>query len=423
MLFETTAEYVVLAVCVLGSLTLLGLPVRVALMALARTSMPVPTPLLGMSFAVVLGWYGYRFAGGVVPLFRIAGIVGALVALAWVVLHRAELGGVVKAGSKRLAVPLSIAMGVGLVMMVGLGSVLSLSYPTVVSNPNNDIAAYALIGQHVADGEPGQEGSIAGYDAGLRSQSWDFGPLAILAASSSMGPSADVWRYQLPLLGVAVGLIAYMLAIYFRELLPGRTLLTTLAAISSVCGFLFTLVWSFYFLNQLLATGLVLGLTLLMARGAEQRSLRARVAFAIAGGVVLCGLIASYPHMAALGPAVLLPALFFARSVHGTIRRGVALVVQAIGVGLVALLLLPDPITRLPEAIREIATAEAGFSLPGFLPMEILGDLSTAAPVHGSPWEWAPSVVVLLALAASCVYLIRRQHTPNSVASPSWCSR
>ena len=65
--------------------------------------------------------------------------------------------------------------------------------------------------------------------------------------------------------------------------------------------------WSSYYLNEVLAISIVIAVTVAVVQGAAQHGRRTRPAFVVASGVALGAVVASYPHMALAGPAILCP--------------------------------------------------------------------------------------------------------------------
>ncbi len=182
---------------------------------------------------------------------------------------------------------------------------------------------------------------IAGFDLGERAQeSFDFGSLAVTAATA-VGPFDAVYRYQMPLVAVIVGLIAYVIADLLGRLAPERRRVTWLAGVAAICPILFAYLWSNYFLNELLAIALVLAACVAIVHGATRPTTRSRLAHGAAAAIALSPLLASYPHMALAGPIVVVPALFLACGFGQLGPRLVRLGVQGIGTLAVAMLLLP----------------------------------------------------------------------------------
>jgi hypothetical protein len=410
MLVETAAEYFFLVACVLAALGLLGLPVRLGLRALAGEPLTLPTPLVGVAVAVIGGWYLYGPIDGLRSVYRVGYALGAAALVAWLIARRWTLRADLRELVGKLGRPAAIAGGTALVMVFAFGSVLSVRYPTIVTAGNQDVANYALVGQHIADQGPGDEGPIVGFDLGDRATaSFDFGPVAVVVGASAAGPFDDVWRYLMPLIGVVSGLVAYSVALCLDRVLPGRRLLTTIAGIASICPFLFQYLVSQYFLNQLIAISVVVMLCLLLVHGSTRRSLRARGAFVLAAGLLVAVLVASYPHVVLFGPLLLLPPLFVADGFRDVVRRILALVVQGVAALLVGFVLLPTLALRVPDTLRLLSGTSAGWLLPGFLPAEVLGDLSTPYPVHAGTRTWMMSIVVLFLLAAAAAYAMAKR--------------
>ena len=190
MLVETAAEYFFLAACVLAALGLLGLPVRLGLRALAGEPLTLPTPLVGVAVAVIGGWYLYGPVDGLRSVYRVGYALGVVALVAWLVVRRRTLRADLRELVGKLGRPAAIAGGTALVMVFAFGSILSVRYPTVVTGGNGDIANYALVGQHIADQGPDDEGPIVGFDMGERATaSFDFGPVAVVVGAARPGRS------------------------------------------------------------------------------------------------------------------------------------------------------------------------------------------------------------------------------------------
>jgi hypothetical protein len=412
MSFQTLAEGLVLVACVLGALTLIGLPLRLALQTWADDAITVPTPLLGIGVVVVVGWYWYSPFGGVRPLAIGLMAIGAVVGTVDLIRRWSGWRAAWAAATARLGLAVAVSVGVFLVLLVAWGSLFS--GPSMVNavGGNADMANYAMIGQHVADEGPDVAGPVVGNDIGARAQSsFDFGSLAVVAATA-VGPFGDVYRYQMPLSAVVVGIIAYVIAGLLGRLAPDRRGLTWLGGVAAICPILFAYLWSYYFLNELLAIALVLAACVAIVHGAARPTTRSRLAHGAAAAITLAPLLASYPHMALAGPLVLVPALFFSGGVARLGPRLGRLALQGIGVLAVAMLLLPTLAWRLPDALRDLSNVDAGWPLPGFLPSEILGFVSTTDPRHDSVVEWVPSIVILAVVLGAAVWLVRARHAP-----------
>ena len=159
--------------------------------------------------------------------------------MAWLVARRWTLRADVRVLVSNLGRPAAIAGGTALVMVFAFGSILSVRYPTVVTAGNQDIANYALVGQHVAGQGPDDEGPIVGYDMGERATAWfDFGPVAVVVGASAAGPFDDVWRYLMPLIGVVSGLVAYSVALCLDRCCPAGGCSRPSPASRSICPFL-----------------------------------------------------------------------------------------------------------------------------------------------------------------------------------------
>ena len=305
----------------------------------------------------------------------------------------------------------AVSVGVLLVLLVVWGSILA--GPSLVNavGSNSDMAAYAVVGQHVADDGPDTAGAIAGFDMGERAQqSFDFGSLAVTAATA-VGPFDAVYRYQMPLVAVLVGLIAYVIADLLGRLAPARRRVTWLAGIAAICPILFAYLWSNYFLNELLAIALVLAACVAIVHGATRpttraywptvppRRLRRRPCWPPTRTWPWPGRSWSYQRCSSPAGSARPAARAVGRPGH---RH-------------------PAPwrcccsrpsVWRLPTALRDLSSVDAGWKLPGFPPSEILGFVSTVEPHHGSVAQWIPSVVILAVIAVAAVWLVRGRHAP-----------
>ena len=191
---------------------LVGLPVRVVLDRLAGQHVQMPTPFLGMGVVVVIGWYWYGPFGGLRPLTL--GLVGfgVVTSVVLVIANRLEWRRAAREIARRLSTAGIVAAGVAAVLTLSWGALFAGPFATNGAHSNNDMPSYALLGQFVADHGPDEAGPIVGYPLGDRTQSsFDFGVVAVVAAAS-VGPIAETWRSQMPIMAVAVGLVAFVLA-------------------------------------------------------------------------------------------------------------------------------------------------------------------------------------------------------------------
>jgi hypothetical protein len=406
MSFATFAEYAFLTITVLVTLALIGLPLRVVFDRLAGGPVDVPVQLLGMGVVVIVSWYWYGAFGGTTGVVRALAVVGAIVAIVVAVRDPARA----RAALRRSVFPAAVAGAMTLVLVILLGSVLAKPNPTIVTGGNNDVALYALLSQHIADRGIGDPGQIAGVDLGIRAQSdFDFGIMAISAAAGAAGPFRDVWRYQLPLLVIAICQLSFVIARLLDSLAPGRRVLAILAAVAGTSTFLTTYLWSEYFLNQLVAMAMMIAAAGAIARATDQTSWRATASFAAPAAVLVAPLIASYPHLGVIGTAIIVPPLILAAGTHSLRRRGLRAGAVAVGVALGSALVLPRLFLRVVDSLRYLDTVEAGWPLPGFLPAEVFGLVNTVRPRHDSMLEWIPSVLVLAVVGVCGLMLIRHR--------------
>ncbi len=368
----------------------------------------MPTPFLGMGVVVVIGWYWYGPFGGLRPLTL--GLVGfgVVTSVVLVIVNRLEWRCAGREIARRLSTAGIVAAGVAAVLTLSWGALFAGPFATNGAHSNNDMPSYALLGQFVADHGPDEAGPIVGYPLGDRTQSsFDFGVVAVVAAAS-VGPIGETWRSQMPIMAVAVGLVAFVLARMFELLVRDRRRLAALAGVAGICPMLVALMWSSYYLNEVLAISIVIAVTVAVVQGAAQHGRRTRLAFVVASGVTLAPVVASYPHMALAGPAILLPGLFLACGVRNAVRRVIALGAQCVGTAVVTFVLLPSVIWHVPAIVRYLSRVDAGFALPGFLPAEVLGFVSTIDPRHHGAMQWVPSIAIVAVIAAAAAYVIIR---------------
>ena len=406
----TLAEYALLTICVAVVFEFAGTTVKIALEAVAGEPLKIPTPMVGIGAVVIGGWYWYGPMGGIRPMVQLMVLLGVLSRLVSVVRHRK----VVRALIRDQWLPGAVAVGVAVLMAFSLGSILGDTPPTVVSGGNNDIASYALLGQHVAERGPSDPGSIVGFDAGARIQShFDTGAILVTAASGSLGPFDQVWRFQFPLMIFMVGLLAYTVAGLLLYLEGERRLLAVVGGVSAISPILFSYLWSQYFLNQIMAMGLLLATSLLIARGASRPAWRSRLAHALAASILLSAVAASYPHIGLLGVALVLPSLVLAGGRQYLLRRiGLATTLGAVGAAGAAIL-MPTSFSRIAQATRSLATIEAGWDLPGFLPAEVLGFTASMSGAASGVLDWLPSLVLLGVVLTSSIVLIVSNRSQN----------
>ena len=241
---------------------------------------------------------------------------------------------------------------------------------------DNDMPSYTLLGQFVADHEPNEAGPIVGYPLGDRTQSsFDFGVVAVVAAAS-VGQRGDV-ALPMPIMAVAVGLVAFVLPRMFELAVMAfaRRARRSRRHLPDARG----LMWSSYTSTRL-AISIVIAVTVAVVQGAAQHGRRTRLAFVVASGVAggACGGVVP-PH-APGWTSDLSPGPFLACGVRNAVRRVIALGAECVGTAVVTFVLLPSVIWHVPAIVRYLSRVDAGFALPGFLPAQALGFVSTIDP-------------------------------------------
>jgi hypothetical protein len=441
-LFSVTAlRYVGLTTLALAELWIIGQPLRVVVDAAAGTRVRVlPTPVLGIITAVVAGWYWYRYVGPLAGFMRallILGLVILTIRAIW--LWRGNTRGAVSRLQPTAATTTAatVALGLGLVVFVAYGWLSAQGHQTVASYGNADISQYVTYGQQILDHPADDRGNIAGFDLGRtvdNSGTFGWAGCALIAAASS-GPITDAWLLAEPMLFLVAGLVGLVIALTALEILgTGRWLAAAVGVLACTTG-VFGYVVSQGFLGQL--TALVLTLTgvaqLWFAITVNDRR-RRLVHAAIAGACIATG-IAGYPHMTLLGTAMLLPPLLIAVwSTAGSradraIKTVVVRVATAAAVSAVTVLvLIPEIIVRLPDTLRFLSNAQAGWPLRVLMPTEVFGLVPSSwshvppdsnHPVFSpvGPGSRAFNVAFLAMLVAVAVFLWWRRQRAVVISS------
>lgn len=356
------------------------------------------SPVLGIGFLALFSWYWSRAGiSGLAPLARPLMILLPLASIGVVLLLRRR--GTGPAIDLRQASFVAFAW-VAALLLVGFiaAPVIGIGYRTSAVLTNNDIAAYALLGQHLADHDMGNTGPIAGYDLSSMARNDVFGAGAVLSLGAGL-LGTDVWKITVPALAAAwvnvVGLLVVLAWQRFR-LRAFPALATALLAVGSS---FFTMIAFSYFFAQILGFAFVL-LTLLILTQPQIRSRlcgqHARLSALLA--VSVAGLILTYPALVLVGLAVVGAALITGAAVHrgGLLRAGRVAAVMICGVA-VGAASVPYRSRLVLSLVTEQASGTYGYPMRGLTPLAILGVQRVPGSIEGAAMLGTALLLLLIA--------------------------
>ena len=370
-------ELLGLAALLYAGAWVLGAPVGLALRHRFGGS-GTPTALLGLTALQVVGWTLLETGGsgihGVLPAFTLAAVLVGLSLALWSrrstrnvtsdidpAEHRRRLRAL--GGTTVLAI---------LVFLVHAQDLLRHGLQTTGSLQGTDAARFAAIGKHLGRHGFSDAGTIAGFDLGEAAREGFTGAPLVVSWAEWLTRS-EAWRIGTPLLMLGTVLVAQALALVLLRLTRLRAAAIVLVANVAIATFTFQLVTWRFGLPQLLAMAVLPAVLLLLADAGRVRTRRDVLRLAPLP-LLLAGLLVTLPHLALLGPPVLLVALVVAALCS---RSGPAPSLRTLGAlvgGLVVMAALVP--TRLPVAIDhlcDLAARLGGPPLAGVLPSGLVG--------------------------------------------------
>lgn len=402
---ETTLRFWLVAVELIALLALFGHPIARLAGRWSGGALALPASLLGLPVVYLLSWWWVRATG----LGLDAGVpvmVGVAV-IAWLpILYGAgrrppairELG-------RRAIVPLVTFLAVAVLFTVHFSSVFRLDHLSSAAGSNIDVAAYSLVAGHLVEEGLSGPGNVYEYDLSERAEDDAFGATALVAAAA-VASGHETWEVGAAVLFAAILVLAFSLVALIRRLWPEAGLIAVLAALVGVANFLFVYLTLQFFLAQILAAALLCGVLVALLAAIDAPDRRALGASAVVIALVGAAMVATYPHMALLSPAVLLPAVAVCVP-RASWRRGVLRLGVAGGAGaLLGIALAPDQFVRAVERARLLSGVMAGWPMAGFLPSDLVGAMTADVPPDGAV-RWLGSALVVAAIVACAALLWR----------------
>jgi hypothetical protein len=402
---ETTLRFWLVAIELLALLALLGYPIARLAARWSGGALVLPAPLLGLPVAYLLSWWWVRATG--LGLDAGVPVMAGVAALAWlpILYGLGRRPPAIRDLGRRAIVPLVTFLAVAVLFTVHFSSVFRLDHLSSAAGSNIDVAAYSLVAGHLVEEGLSGPGNIYAYDLSERAEGDAFGATALVAAAAAAS-GHEAWEVGAAVLFVAILVLALSLVALIRRLWPQAGVVAALAALVGVANFLFIYLTLQFFLAQILAAGLLCGVLVALLAAIDAPDRRALGASAVVIALVGAAMVATYPHMALLGPAVLLPAVAVCVP-RASWRAGVLRLGMAGGAGAVlAIVLAPDQFLTAVERARLLSGVIAGWPMAGFLPSDLVGAMRADVPPGGAA-RWLGSAVVLGAIVASAALLWR----------------
>jgi hypothetical protein len=403
-------KYLVLCAGLLAWLSLIGYPIRRLLDRPGGPLAPVPAPFLGMAVVQLAGWYWLEAGGRGLRAPAVAlTIVGVIALVATIVRDGRRRR---RADSARMWLCGATLLGAAVVLSVNFSALLSIGFLTTADSGNNDAANYAVVADHLVRANFDADGPVAGYDFGQFARREAFGSTAVLGSFAAL---TDVRTFKLNevVLFSFAALSVYSLALLLKELIPTQGAVAATISIATACTLMFIYIVNAFFIGQLMAMGIVPLLGLVGLRAAGPMPGRHRLRLLAAAAVLFIVLLSHYSHMAILAPPVVLPAALVASAApHLGVRllwtRFWRIVVVVVG-GLASAIAIASSLAWLGlRTAIDRGTLLAGWPLPGFMPVELLGFMRQVTPLPSmARILWS---VLILAIFGACAWLARGQH-------------
>jgi hypothetical protein len=399
----TSLQSLVLTATLLAGLSFLGYPIK-QLVEQYGNDFPAPAAVPGMALLFVVSWYWLDLGGHglVVPTVACLGFAAAY---AIVDLKRRRRA-VFEFDAHRVKLCAASLLIAGLLILLNWSSVLSLPYITTATTGNNDAVSYVVSAQHLADHGFDAPGPVAGRDLGQGARQEAFSSYALIGSFGAV-TTLGAWKVANTALFAMVALATYTLALTVDALMARRRwLFSSLVAGSATATFFFVYVQVRWFFGQLVAMAVapLIAVAALRLRSATRRSeMVAPVVVAVAVSLIL---MSHYAHMAIPASSIFavaaLATAFSAASTWRTSLRATIRVGEILaGCFVLAWVLVPAWLINGIRLAQHFDTVDAGWKLPGFVPVELLGFIRTETPrPSASRWIWSAAVIGIFILGA-----------------------
>jgi hypothetical protein len=305
----------------------------------------------------------------------------------------------------RRNVPLVVVLGFFFVMLHPLAHQRAM---TSSSDLDADAPFYSIVATSLLDDLPTADRAITDYDAHPVYRIDHHGAYGMLAATATTTGLRTV-SIQWSVLIAAVLAMTQGMAGLVRTIFRTGWVGEVAAIAASVGSFLSVYMVALFPLGQVLGLSFIPAFVLTVIAAARARSTRALVGIIAAMWIAFDGIFRSYLFIL---PAFVPFALFAALA---SVRRpwrwrqhvGRPLVAMALA-GAVTVVLAPDGAREQFRRFTRAADAPAGWSLPGFRPLGMLGFMRGFAPFAG--WRRvALELLALLVVALVAVVAVRRE--------------
>jgi hypothetical protein len=283
---------------------------------------------------------------------------------------------------------------------------------------NNDIASYALAAQFVHDNDFHTSGRIAGENFGEFTRKDVTGVFPFVDATATISGVGD-WQALLPLVLVAILLGVLALRDLANDLFKESRLRAAAVAVIASASYLYAYIQGQYFLSQILAMPLAVGLGCLYYRASEQTTKDAFFRSIAIVGLLDIVFAFTYPHMLFLAQPVLVGAVLLATVGKGWLPRATRVVVVAGGGFLVTAVVIPERFVIAVQNFFDILNnTTSGFVLYGFTPLQILGFQKTlTAPSDADLYRQGAIVLFVVAVAVAVLWRSERRAALYCIAT------
>jgi hypothetical protein len=291
---------------------------------------------------------------------------------------------------------------------------------TAGSLGNNDIAAYAITTKFVHDDPLSSSGPISRWDLGAFTRKDVFGVFPVVDSTATVTGVGD-WQALLPVVLTMVLLSALAVRDLANRLFPGSRMRATIVAVIASAGYLFALIQGHYFISQLMAMPIAVGLAVIYL-GAVDQTTRANF-FRLIALVALFDIVLAftYAHMLFLSQPIIGGAVLLAIVGKGWAAKARRVVtVAALGMVATAVVIPQRFWIALHTLADLVSDKKSGFPLNGFTPLQVLGLQKTlTAPSHGQLLLQGAVVLLVVALAAAVLWRTDRRGAAFCVAAPA----
>lgn len=392
----------------LAALWIFGYPIQRIVRVVAGKRTPyVATPLLGLYPAVQIGWLWSEFGSGgvskVMPFalaFFALATAGFLAADArknkQIFASKKSIMVVLKKQWPMLAIFLAVAIGYVFIYWVYF----KLPYQTAASLGNHDLPHFAVLAEHLRNGNFDDVGNVYGTFLGPFAKGDVVGTF-VLNTLTSIFTGQPVWQTINATLFTGWLLMTYQLSLFLQHGIRVRKTIAVPIALVTALSPLIVFIAGHGYISQLYGTAILLaGATVLLGF-----SLRLRTALGagLTLGVLSAVLWNMYPFVVLVMPVLAAPIRLVAYKWRAMFKYAFWVVPVIAGGWLLSPLLAVGRFGRGFHQAVDQSASSAGWSLPWFSPQEILGFTTTYKTFALDRWQGAIPLILLFLIA--CVVL------------------